>query len=87
MDLAKCCGMQTGYAQQAASYAYGAGSQAVSKPGAIAQAAQSLAPEQQAKLSQIMAQVDSPPWMSSSAHVSKCSCFTGGGDTDRIWAE
>ena len=69
MGLACTIVMQTGYAQQATGYVYGAASQAVAKPGAIAQAAQSLAPEQQAKLSQIMAQVHPRPLICSFTHL------------------
>ncbi|KAK9904952.1 hypothetical protein WJX75_006352 [Coccomyxa subellipsoidea] len=43
--------------QQAAAYGYSAGGQSSVGSGAVAQAAQGLAPEQQAKLSQIVAQV------------------------------
>ena len=44
--------------QQSTAYGYSAGGQASVGSGAVAQAAQGLAPEQQAKLSQIVAQVN-----------------------------
>lgn len=62
--------LQNAYSgQQAAAYGYSAGGQSSVGSGAVAQAAQGLAPEQQAKLSQIVAQVMASPPLSLSSTV------------------